>query len=143
MDSTATEASVSDSEFGEDFTSSEVKTSAEMKTLYESMPQGDTLQVQFESQVESVCAKKGCWMKLELTEEQNAHVTFKDYGFFVPKDSQGQRMLVNGVAFIEQTDVETLRHYAEDAGKSEAEIANITEPELNYRFIATGVKVVE
>jgi hypothetical protein len=82
-------------------------------------------------------------MKLELPEEQNAHVTFKDYGFFVPKDSQGEQMLVDGVAFIEKTDVETLKHYAEDAGKSEAEIAKITEPEMNYRFIATGVKAGE
>jgi len=132
-----------DSQFGEAFSSAEVKADSEMLALYQDLSLGDTIQVQFQSEVESVCAKKGCWMKLELPEEQNAHVTFKDYGFFVPKDSQGDQMLVNGVAFIEQTDVETLKHYAEDAGESEAEIAKITEPKLNYRFIASGVKAGE
>lgn len=132
-----------DSQFGEEFESAEIKSDSEMLAVYKDLKLGDTLQVQFQSEVQSVCAKKGCWMKLELTEEQNAHVTFKDYGFFVPKDSQGHQMLVSGVAFIEQTDVETLRHYAEDAGKSEADIAKITKPELNYRFIAEGAKAVE
>jgi hypothetical protein len=132
-----------DSQFGEAFSSAEVKADSEMLAMYQDLSLGDTIQVQFQSEVESVCAKKGCWMKLELPEEQNAHVTFKDYGFFVPKDSQGDQMLVNGVAFLEQTDVETLKHYAEDAGESKAEIAKITEPKLNYRFIATGAKAVD
>jgi hypothetical protein len=132
-----------DSEFGQGFETSEVKSEAEMLDLYQNLKLVDTLEVQFRSKVQSVCANKGCWMKLELPEDQNAHITFKDYGFFVPKDSQGHQMLVDGVAFIEKTDVETLKHYAEDAGKSEAEIAKITEPEMNYRFIATGVKAGE
>ncbi|MBZ9779415.1 DUF4920 domain-containing protein [Psychroflexus sp. CAK8W] len=132
-----------DKQFGDEFELAEVKTGTEMLATYQSLKPGDTLKVQFQSEVQSVCAKKGCWMKLDLPDDQNAHVTFKDYGFFVPKDSQGHNMLVNGVAFIEQTDVETLKHYAEDAGKSEAEIAKITEPKLNYRFIAEGAKAVK
>jgi hypothetical protein len=132
-----------DSQFGEAFTTTEVKSNSEMLAMYQDLSLGDTIQVQFQSEVESVCAKKGCWMKLELPEDQNAHVTFKDYGFFVPKDSQGHKMLVNGMAFIEETDVETLKHYAEDAGKTQVEIAEITDPQLNYRFIATGAKAVK
>ncbi len=104
---------------------------------------GDSMRVTVTADISAACKKKGCWMKLELPEDQNAHITFKDYGFFVPKDSQGHNMLVNGMAFIEETDVETLKHYAEDAGESEADIAKITEPELNYRFIATGAKAVK
>jgi len=134
---------LTDSQFGEAFTTTEVKSKEDMLALYQGLSLGDTLQVQFQSEVQSVCAKKGCWMKLELPEEQNAHITFKDYGFFVPKDSQGHNMLVNGMAFIEKTDVETLKHYAEDAGDSEADIAKITEPQLNYRFIAVGAKAVK
>lgn len=132
-----------DVQFGEEFESTDVKTNSEMLAMYKDLSPGDSIQVQFQSEVQSVCAKKGCWMKLELPEAQNAHVTFKDYGFFVPKDSQGHSMQVNGIAFIEQTDVETLKHYAEDAGKSKEEIAQITEPKLNYRFIAEGAKAVE
>jgi hypothetical protein len=130
-------------QFGEEFESTEIKMNSEMLAMYKKLPLGDTIQVQFQSKVQSVCAKKGCWMKLELPEEQNAHVTFKDYGFFVPKDSKGNEMIVEGKAFIEETDVETLKHYAEDAGKSSEEIAAITSSELNYRFIAEGAKVVK
>jgi hypothetical protein len=128
--------------FGETFELKEVKTKEEMLELYSNLSIGDSIQVQFQSEVQSVCAKKGCWMKLDLADAQNAHITFKDYGFFVPKDSKGHQMLVNGVAFIEETDVETLKHYAEDAGKSEEVIAQITEPKLNFRFIADGAKAV-
>lgn len=132
-----------DSQFGEAFDADNVKSNTEMLAVYQNLQPGDSIQMQFQSEVEGVCAKKGCWMKLNLAEDQHAHITFKDYGFFVPKDSQGHQMLVNGVAFIEETDVETLRHYAEDAGQSEEDIAKITEPKLNYRFIAEGVKAVE
>ena len=44
-------------------------------------------------------------------------VTFKDYGFFVPKKSAGYIAIVQGEVRKEWVDVETLRHYAEDAGK--------------------------
>ncbi|NEV93922.1 DUF4920 domain-containing protein [Psychroflexus sp. YR1-1] len=132
-----------DVQFGEEFESAEVKSDSEMLAIYEGLSPGDSIQVQFQSEVQGVCAKKGCWMTLELPEEKNAHITFKGYGFFVPKDSKGHRMVVDGVAFIEQTDVETLRHYAEDAGKTPQEISKITEPQLNFRFIANGAKALD
>jgi len=37
--------------------------------------------------------------------------------------------------------VATLRHYAEDAGKSKEEIEKITEPETNLMFLADGVLI--
>ena len=46
---------------------------------------------------------------------------------------------MNGKAFKEVTTVEELRHYAEDEGKSEEEIAAITEPVEEYKFVADGV----
>ncbi|MBK6732010.1 MAG: DUF4920 domain-containing protein [Bacteroidetes bacterium] len=39
--------------------------------------------------VTSVCQNKGCWMKLDLGNGESMRVTFKDYGFFVPKEKQG------------------------------------------------------
>lgn len=131
-----------DFQFGKNFKALDVKSQSDMAALYRGLKLGDTIEVQFQSEVQSVCAKKGCWMKLKLPQDKNAHVTFKDYGFFVPKDSQNHNMIVNGKAFIEQTDVETLKHYAEDAGESKEAIAAITEPELNFRFIADGAKAV-
>ncbi|EIM78045.1 hypothetical protein A3SI_04442 [Nitritalea halalkaliphila LW7] len=68
-------------------------------------------------------------------------VTFKDYGFFVPTDAHGAFVVMEGVGSIQTTDVATLRHYAEDAGASEEEIAKITADKEELSFEAHGVIV--
>jgi len=134
---------LTDDQFGQFFENKEVKKAEDMLKIYQDLSLGDTLQVQFQSQVQSVCIRKGCWMKLNLPEDMNVHVTFKDYGFFVPEDSKDRKMIIKGRAFIEETDLETLKHYAEDAGKNEEDVAAINSPKLNYRFIAEGAKVIK
>lgn len=94
-----------------------------------------------EGTVESVCKVKGCWMKVKTGDGQTMRVTFKDYGFFVPKDIVGKTVVVEGTAETTTTPIADLRHYAEDAGKSKAEIAKITEPEKALTFVADGVIV--
>ena len=42
-------------------------------------------------------------------------------------------------AFVTEISVNELKHYAEDAGKSEEEIAEITEAEKTFAFEADGV----
>ena len=94
-----------------------------------------------EGTVESVCKVKGCWMKVTTGDGQTMRVSFKDYGFFVPKDIVGKKVVMQGVAKQSVTAVDELRHYAEDAGKSKEEIAKITEPEKALTFVADGVIV--
>ncbi|SOD97352.1 DUF4920 domain-containing protein [Spirosoma fluviale] len=94
-----------------------------------------------EGTVESVCKVKGCWMKVKTGDGQTMRVTFKDYGFFVPKDIVGKTVVVEGTAENTTTPVADLRHFAEDAGKSKEEIAKITEPEKALTFVADGVIV--
>lgn len=89
--------------------------------------------------IKEVCSKKGCWMTIDLPNGETMRVTFKDYGFFVPKNSQGFPVVIEGVATKTVTDVETLRHFAEDGGKSKEEIEAITQPKLEYAFEAVGV----
>lgn len=103
----------------------------------------DTLQVKLRAQVHAVCQKKGCWVKLDLGQEQNMMVKFKNHAFFVPKDIKGQQVVVRGKAFIEKISVEQQRHYAKDAGKSKAEIQKITTPKTSYAFMANGILVKE
>lgn len=91
--------------------------------------------------VESVCQAKGCWMKVKMDNGETMRVTFKDYGFFVPKDIAGKTVVVEGVAEKKITPVAELRHYAEDAGKSKEEIAKITDPKNELAFVADGVIV--
>jgi hypothetical protein len=80
-------------------------------------------------------------LNIDLGNNQSMMVRFKDYAFFVPKDASGRKTVVEGRAFREVLSVETLRHYAEDAGKSKEEIEAITAPETRLSFEANGVLI--
>jgi len=109
-----------------------------MLDKYETLEENDTINVTFKAPINSVCAKKGCWMRLDMGNGKESMVRFKDYGFFMPLDAKGN-VIVNGKAFVSKTSVEDLKHYAKDAGKTDAEIAAITKPEVTYSFVADGV----
>ncbi len=134
---------VSYNSFGAEITSENTLSAAEALEKFNSLKPGDTLDLKFTSKINSVCKKKGCWMILELPEGEDVRVTFKDYGFFVPKESENTEVIVEGEAFINEISVEDQKHYAEDEGKSEAEIAAITSPEITKAFIAKGVLLKE
>jgi len=112
-----------------------------MMAKFENLKEGDTVDVKFATTINEVCKKKGCWMKLDLGNEKESMVRFKDYGFFVPMDADHKEVVVNGRAYVTKIPVEQLQHYAKDAGKSEEEIAAITAPEFTYAIEADGVLV--
>jgi len=96
--------------------------------------------------VNTVCQNKGCWMR--ITDPTNASteeifVQFEDYGFFMPKDLAGHNVIIEGKAYKAETSVKQLKHYAEDDNKSEEEIAKITEPLIEKKFMATGVVILD
>ena len=98
----------------------------------------DSVQLKVKGKIIDVCSKKGCWMTIELPNKQELMVRFKDYGFFVPVDSSGE-VIINGLAYINNTSVDELRHYAKDAGASINDIESIVEPKITYNFEADGV----
>ena len=85
----------------------------------------DSLVTKVTGQVESVCKVKGCWMKVKLDDGTTMRVSFKDYGFFVPKDIAGKSVVIEGLAKVKETSVKDLKHFAEDAGKNKEEIAKL------------------
>ncbi|MEL6250452.1 MAG: DUF4920 domain-containing protein [Bacteroidota bacterium] len=96
--------------------------------------------IKLEGDITAACVNKGCWMKTAMDGDQSLHITFKDYGFFVPTDAAGKKAIFEGKAYYDTTDVATLRHYAVDGGMSEEEAEKtITEPEYSLAFEATGV----
>ncbi len=129
--------------FGARFTPSKVLSKSQMLKKYKSMKAGDTLKVQFASDIKEVCKKKGCWMSMDLGTGQESFVRFKDYGFFVPLNADASPAIVNGKAYIDVVSVAQLKHYAKDGGKSAAEIAKITKPKVTYAFQADGVMIRE
>ncbi len=127
--------------FGDSISADGAITKEALFTKYKELKEGDTLNVKFASTIKEVCQKKGCWMQLELPEEKSAFVKFKDYGFFMPLNSAKSEVIVNGKAFVSVESVDELRHYAKDAGKSQAAIDSIINPETTYSFVADGVLI--
>lgn len=99
----------------------------------------DSLKIKLSGIIGAVCQKKGCWVDMNIGNDQTMKVRFKDYGFFVPFDVEGKEVILDGYAYNDTTSVEMLKHYAEDAKKSKEEIAKITQPEINIGFEANGV----
>ena len=98
-------------------------------------------QVRMEGEIVATCPKKGCWMDV-VSGQDTVFVRFQDYGFFVPTEgAEGKRTVVEGEAFYDTLTVPMLKHYAEDAGESQAFIDAIEAPELRLAFTATGVMI--
>lgn len=137
------ESKINFASFGDKITQENPITKDEMLTKYKSLKAGDTLDIKLATKINEICQNKGCWMTLDLGNDENAFVKFKDYGFFVPMNAQKREAIVEGKAFVEETSVAELKHYAEDEGKSANEIAKITEPKTEYKFLAHGVLIAK
>jgi hypothetical protein len=128
--------------FGDAFTPGEVVTANQLLSNYEPAALADTVMTTLRGTVNEVCQAKGCWMTIAAGEDEEMMVKFKDYGFFMPKDISGREVVMHGKAFYQVTPVDELRHYAEDAGKSAEEIAQIMEPKRELHFLADGVQLL-
>ncbi|MEO9965608.1 MAG: DUF4920 domain-containing protein [Reichenbachiella sp.] len=123
--------------YGEAFDPSNVTGIAQLSTL---MSESDSVPMTLVADIEKTCAVKGCWMQLKTGDENSLRVTFKDYGFFVPKSGmEGKKAIIQGFCKKQETSIEDLKHFAKDAGESEEYIASITEPKMEYNFEASGV----
>jgi len=125
--------------FGEKISDEGAITKQEMAKIFNKMNTNDTVNVKFVGEVDEVCQKKGCWIKVSLDDDQKTFVKFKDYAFFMPFNSAGSEVILNGKAFKNEVSVKELQHYAKDAGKSDEEIAEIKSPKITYSFLADGV----
>lgn len=91
--------------------------------------------------ITDVCMKKGCW--LVVTDNAGTmRVTFKDYGFFVPKDSHERTVYLQGVVKREMIEEDVAKHYAEES-KNGPKPEEITGPQSVITMVADGVMIVE
>lgn len=137
------EVAIAYDSFGAEIDDSNVLTMEEAEVKFKNLKEGDTLTFKFKSKISDVCQKKGCWMKAPMSNGEKVRVSFKDYGFFMPKNlpELDATAVMNGKAYISVITVDQLKHYAQDAGKSEDEIAQITDPRRTLSFEADGVLI--
>lgn len=126
--------------FGGQVDTNGVKPMSEIASL---LGNQDSAKMKLTGVVEKCCQKKGCWMTIQNPNGDPVQVQFKDYGFFVPKESAGKIAYLEGWAYKDTISVEEQQHYAEDEGQSPEEIAKITEPKVTIRFMADGVILKE
>lgn len=115
----------------------------ELASLEKEMADQAKKDIKVKGIVKEVCQNKGCWMIMDLGDGKDIRVTFKDYKIFMPKDLAGKEVVLDGFAYTDTTSIETLKHYAEDAGKTQAEIEAITSPKIQLAYEAKGVVVMK
>lgn len=85
-----------------------------------------------EGTVTTVCQTKGCWLELKQGDKA-VHVTFEGYSFFVPKDSAGKNVRLEGKLVVKEPKADEVEHMkAEGAGASAGN---------KVRVVATGVEL--
>lgn len=90
-----------------------------------------------EGTIEAVCQNKGCWMEI-TSNGAGLRVTFKNYGFFVPRDSKGKTVRAEGVIEVKTLSKADADHLAgEGASIDRNEDGTATE----VGFVASGVEI--
>ena len=80
--------------------------------------------VALEGTIKAVCANKGCWLTLEQG-KSNVHVSFEGYSFFVPKDSAGQKVKLEGRVLVKERSKEEVEHLEGEGAKGAAASVSI------------------
>lgn len=95
--------------------------------------------VTVEGEVGGVCRMKGCWMGLVAPESpMGVRVTFKDYGFFVPRESRGLIARMEGTFHASTLSKEEADHLESEGAKlSRNPDGTVTE----LSFVASGVEL--
>ncbi len=95
----------------------------------------------FVGKIDEVCTKMGCWVNVDKGNGETFMVRFKDH-FTIPTDTElGSMAYLHGTAYMDTISVDMQKHFMEDGGKSEEEIAQVTEPKYELAFEADGILV--
>jgi hypothetical protein len=96
--------------------------------------------VKVAASIKKVCKKKGCWFTLSGEEvDRKVRVRMKDYGFFVPRNTDGADVVVEGTLKKRTMSEKEAKHYAKDQGKDPS---SIDEEDLKvFEFTASGVRI--
>ena len=105
---------------------------------------GSEKQVWITGEITEVCSHQGCWIRIKDPIDSaggDLFIRTRDHAFLVPRNSHGHAVRVYGDAEISELSVDELRHYAEEAGKCEADIAKITQPSRTVTFWADTIVI--
>lgn len=99
--------------------------------------------------VTSVCAKKGCWLRLAPKGSNtqaaggDVFIKFQDpsTGRLVPMEAIGHEVTAEGVVKVGQMSEAAARHYKKDSGASDDEVAKIVGPQKQVVLVKPSVAI--
>lgn len=97
-------------------------------------------EVVVEGVVTEVCQTRGCWMVVE-DGESHVRVEFEKYGFFVPWDSKGKKVKLQGRLTEKTVGAAAAKHMADEMSKPPVEKKQIQEKQTIVIFLASGVSM--
>jgi hypothetical protein len=116
-------------------------TSIPVSALMTNLEGKDSVETVIEGVIDQTCPNAGCWLNLKKDDGTVQKIT-TDHVFFVPLEGcEGLKAKAKGKAFYDEISVEDQQHYAREEGKTEEEVAAITEPKKILSFVATGVMI--
>ncbi|MGM0589185.1 MAG: DUF4920 domain-containing protein [Bacteroidota bacterium] len=86
--------------------------------------------------IKKVCQKKGCFFIMETADNQQIRISFKDYGFFIPTNTAGSTVRLNGTFTVKKISEDDAQHYARDMGDDPESIEG---PQHEFGLVATSV----
>jgi hypothetical protein len=109
-----------------------------LKSLLEGKEKVIQQEVMVEGIIKESCQSRGCWMVLE-DDESSVRVEFENYGFFVPWDSKGKKVKLQGSLKEKTVSASAAKHMAEEMDKPPVQKDRIREKQTITVFLATGV----
>lgn len=133
-------------DFGEAMKTDEVSMTSTAE-VFEQPTSYDGKYLRLRGEVVSVCAKKGCWLRLVPVGGESADSLFVKFtcpvrGRLIPMAAVGHEAIVEGTLEVSKITEAEARHYAEDAGKSAAEIAKIVGDRDQLRMKSPAAQIV-
>ncbi len=96
--------------------------------------------ISLRGKITTVCQKAGCWATMGDKGEELL-IKFGEHDFTIPTDLRGSVVAYGTLTEKVQT-VKELRQLAREEGKNSREIKMITEPKIEYIFMASGLQKI-
>jgi hypothetical protein len=91
--------------------------------------------------IADVCQNKGCWLVVTDGKKQ-MRVTFKDYAFFVPMNSDGRTVLLEGIVSQQEISAGAAEHYAGESKSPSERKKRFRTPQRVITMEASGVVIL-
>lgn len=122
--------------FGEKFDTSGAVLPKEFKNTFSYK---DSTEIKVKAYVNKTCKKNGSWMVLNLEDGDEMRVSFKDYGFFVPKNADNYLAIVKGHIHLDSLAHKKMRQGSLESEPNQKNTDSTKQDKVKLGFEASGV----